>query len=197
MLYKYRSLDNFKFFVDIILKKRLYAANYQELNDPMEGHYLYSNSPTSPNLVDVIKDRKQKLRNVSLSRNGNHPLMWSHYADGHRGVAVGIEVDRSKYLVKSIDYSNNFLNLDHLSELRPYKMVEQILSSKISLWSYEEEERILLRGGATFDYVKVKEVIAGRRMSNQDFGFIRDIINEIDSSIVVRRAYEYSDEVML
>ena len=163
MLYKYKSLDNFKFFVDIILKKRLYAANYQNLNDPMEGYYLYSdepNSPNSPNLVDVIKDKKQKLRIVSLSRNANHLLMWSHYANGHRGVAIGVEVDRTKYLVKRIDYTNNFLKLNDLNGLTPQEMAELILSSKISVWSYEEEERILLRGGSTFVDVEVKEVIA-------------------------------------
>ena len=39
--YKYRSVDNFRNFVDIILNNRLYAASYQDLNDPMEGHYYY------------------------------------------------------------------------------------------------------------------------------------------------------------
>mgnify|MGYP001801434879 FL=1 len=41
LLYKYRSLENFKNFVDIILKNRLYAATYKDLNDPMEGKYYY------------------------------------------------------------------------------------------------------------------------------------------------------------
>lgn len=42
LLYKYRSIENFQFFVDIILNKRLYAARYLDLNDPMEGHYIYA-----------------------------------------------------------------------------------------------------------------------------------------------------------
>lgn len=35
--FKYRPLDNFERFLDIVLKKRLYGALYHELNDPMEG----------------------------------------------------------------------------------------------------------------------------------------------------------------
>ncbi len=46
LLYKYRSLDNFKNFVDIILKNRLYAARYKDLNDPMEGQYYYRHGET-------------------------------------------------------------------------------------------------------------------------------------------------------
>ena len=37
ILYKYRSLDNWKFVLDIFLNKRLYAASFYDMNDPMEG----------------------------------------------------------------------------------------------------------------------------------------------------------------
>lgn len=35
--YKYRSLDNFRNFIDILVNKRLYGAKYDSLNDPFEG----------------------------------------------------------------------------------------------------------------------------------------------------------------
>jgi len=47
VFYKYRSLEginDFKRFVEIILKKQLHAAKYQELNDPMEGIYIQRDS---------------------------------------------------------------------------------------------------------------------------------------------------------
>ncbi len=40
-LYKYIILINYKLFIDIILKQRLYASKYKDLNDPMEGQYYY------------------------------------------------------------------------------------------------------------------------------------------------------------
>lgn len=38
--YKYRSLSNLRFFLDILIYKRLYMASYSELNDPMEGAFV-------------------------------------------------------------------------------------------------------------------------------------------------------------
>ena len=35
--YKYRSLDNFRNFIDILVNKRLYGAKYDSLNDPFGG----------------------------------------------------------------------------------------------------------------------------------------------------------------
>jgi len=37
--YKYRSLSNFKNFVDIIINQKLYAANCSNMNDAMGGVY--------------------------------------------------------------------------------------------------------------------------------------------------------------
>ncbi len=195
MLYKYRTLKNFKNFVDIILKQRLYAANYKDLNDPMEGRYLYSNTPASRRIVKAIRGQKQPIRIVSLSRNDNHMLMWAHYADGHRGVVIGVEVDTSLYRVRKVKYNRNFLRLETFNDLQPYIIAEKVLLNKINVWEYEEEERILVKDGSKFIYVKVREVIAGSSMSNQDYGFLRDLIKMIDSSIKVRRANEYIDKI--
>lgn len=41
-LYKYRSLDNVKRLIEIILDKRIYVPRFKELNDPMEGFYTYT-----------------------------------------------------------------------------------------------------------------------------------------------------------
>lgn len=38
--YKYRSLSNLRYFLDILINKRLYMATYDELNDPMEGAFV-------------------------------------------------------------------------------------------------------------------------------------------------------------
>src|ERR1700733_10826409 len=93
LLYKYRSLTNFKNFVDIILRNRLYASPYKEMNDPMEGQYYYRQGDYDRRTLRTIKENKQNLRLCSLSRNNHNELMWSHYADGQHGVAIGVSVD--------------------------------------------------------------------------------------------------------
>jgi hypothetical protein len=37
VLYKYRSVENWKFLEDIFSNRRLFAATFRSLNDPMEG----------------------------------------------------------------------------------------------------------------------------------------------------------------
>lgn len=195
MLYKYRSLENYKYFVDIIIKERLYAANYKELNDPMEGQYLYSNTPTSNRFSEIITNLKQQIRIVSLSREENHPLMWAHYANGHRGVAIGVEVDENVNFVKKINYTSSFLKLEDFEGLPDIEVARTILSNKINVWSYEQEERILVEDNSFFARVKVCEVIAGRNMSNQDYSLMKELVNRLNPNIAVRRANNYIDEI--
>lgn len=89
--YKYKSLDNFEFLLDLILKERLYAALYHELNDPMEG--VVKIDGTIPKDKERERDDLIKtFRIVCFSRDKDHPLMWSHYADGARGCVIEFQL---------------------------------------------------------------------------------------------------------
>lgn len=184
LLYKYRSLDNFKNFVDILLKNRLYAARYKDLNDPMEGQYYYQSGTLSHSVRNKILQEKGELRICSLSKVYNNELMWSHYTNGQRGVAIGVEIDRNKYSVRPIQYNG-------IASIRQQDFSDQtsmeILSHKLEVWSYEQEERVFIRDKHFID-VKVKTIITGRAMSPQDFGFIRDLINHINPNIEIIKA---------
>ena len=41
ILYKYRSLTDWKFLIDILMNNQLFAAGFESLNDPMEGRYYH------------------------------------------------------------------------------------------------------------------------------------------------------------
>lgn len=186
LLYKYRGIQSFRFFADIILKERLYAAPYFDLNDPMEGRYLYSQSGGEiyKEMAEVLKGLKEKLRICSLSRDKKNELMWSHYAEGHKGVAIGVEVDETKHQVCPIIYDGlhqiSLNNFGHSSAV-------DILSHKLDVWNYEDEVRVF-----TFNkqhvQVSVKEIVFGSRMSTQDKGFITDLVKAINPSIKVSNA---------
>lgn len=186
LLYKYRSIKDFRFFTDIILKKRLYAAPYLDLNDPMEGQYLYSQSGGSidEDMRKLLNGEKEKVRICSLSRDPNNELMWAHYADGHKGVAIGVEVDRSTYQVRQINYDG--LHRVGLHNFHNGSAID-VLSHKLNVWQYEQEERVFVLNKQYVD-VAVKTVICGSRMSNQDKGFITDLIKKLDPSIKIINA---------
>ncbi|MEN6500936.1 MAG: hypothetical protein ABFC55_00945 [Tenuifilaceae bacterium] len=184
LLYKYRSLDNFKNFVDIIMKNRLFAAKYKDLNDPMEGQYYYQRGELSKSVRDKLIEEKGELRICSLSRVNNNELMWSHYTNGQRGVAIGVEIDRSTYSVRPIQYNG-------IASIRQQDFSEQtameILSHKLEVWNYEQEERAFIRDRHFID-VSVKTLITGRAMSSQDFGFIRELVSYINPNIEIIKA---------
>lgn len=177
-LYKYRSIRRFKNFVDIIINQRLYAAPYFDLNDPMEGQYIYPQGTLSSSVIKAIKGEKENIRICSLSRTYENSLMWAHYADGHRGVVIGVNVDNTKYEVHKMEYEGlsyvRNVNIDGSTET-----AKRILCHKNEIWSYEQEERIFVTGKTKFVEVKITEVIIGSRMRQQDKNLVKDLISKI------------------
>lgn len=163
-------MSSFRFLADILLKRRLYASPYFELNDPMEGFYLHAGKERiDPEMERALRGAKKQLRVCSLSKWSDHPLLWAHYADGNKGVAVGVEVDDQAYDVRNIKYVN-----------RPPKVgrhnynddsAKSILSTKLEAWSYEQEVRVFVND-APFVAVVLKEVSLGSRLSKSDQEFI-------------------------
>lgn len=186
MLYKYRGIRDFRFFTDIILKSRLYAAPYFDLNDPMEGKYLYSQGGGSldEDMRRLLKGEKEKLRICALSRDPNNELMWSHYSEGHRGVVVGVEIDPREYEVRPIKYDG--LHRVGLNNFHNGAAID-VLSHKLDVWQYEAEERVFTRGKQFVD-VTVCRLICGSRMSTQDIGFITELVEKINLDIEVINA---------
>lgn len=187
ILYKYRGVQNFRFFIDIIMKNRLYAAKYVDLNDPMEGQYYYNKGELDKSMLRKISSDKGDLRLCSLSRKKDNELMWSHYAEGHRGVAIGLTVDNNKYDVRPIQYTGiHYLNGRQIEQDTP----REILSHKLNVWSYEEEERVFVTDKFYVD-VEVKELITGRAMSNQDYSFIKEVVEKVNPSIRIIKAQSF------
>jgi hypothetical protein len=184
VLFKYRGIQNFRFFIDIVLKNRIYASKYVDLNDPMEGQYYYNKGDLDKSILRKIASEKGDLRLCSLSRKNNNELMWSHYAEGHRGVAIGVMIDNSQYDVRPIQYTGPaYLSNGQIQHDTP----REILSHKLNVWSYEEEERVFVADKLYID-VTVVEVITGRAMSNQDFSFVREIVEKVNPTIQILKA---------
>lgn len=175
MLYKYRSIQNFKLFADIILNQRLFVASYFDMNDPMEGHYRYTTGELTNEIIDAIKGEKEKLKICSLSRVHDNGLMWAHYADGHKGVAIGVEVDQTNCEVRPVNYDGlSIVNNNHGNSHQ--ETAKRILSHKLDFWRYEQEERIFVTDNTNFASVSVKEIYLGCRMSNQDKSIVRKLV---------------------
>ncbi len=191
MLYKYRDLDNFRFFVDIILNNRFYAAPYTDLNDPMEGYYRYTTGDLSDEVLKSIKGEKKKLGICSLSRNSKIELMWSHYCDGHKGIVIGVEI-HDNYDIQPINY-DGLPHIQNQNNLNYEETARAILTNKHQIWTYEEETRVFVEG-AKYINVEVKEVILGEKMDSRTKGFIRSLVEKINPNIEIINASIYNLE---
>lgn len=189
-LYKYRSLQDLKRFLDIIVNKRLYGARYLSLNDPMEGQFEFdlNDSFTQPALQQLFDERAKTII-CSLSKKcnskgiPNNGILWSMYADEHKGCCIEVEVDDPDWIKRDVFYSSLPPIVDN-----PNIQVVDILSIKFNQWAYEDEVRYINTDPKTpYLNVKIKAVYLGIRMSKEDVEFYTSLIHSIDKEIEVRQ----------
>lgn len=129
-------------------------------------------------------------------------LMWSHYADKHRGIVIEIE---SSEMISDLSLDAGTLEVVYRSSpptLPPMPwsdgdwltVIPEVLRTKALFWSYEEEVRIQLplvpefqldeNGGMEFQPRAVKSVIIGCRAEPDFEGRICDTLKHSDYSHV-------------
>lgn len=178
--YKYRSLQNLKRFIDIILNERLYASRYNELNDPMEGVYL--TNPSNGNIIRLLREEKYKTRICSLSKDYKHTLLWSHYADSHTGCCIEVSAVNENELPTTVRY------IEHIPVVNEMKEGEELLSHKSTVWEYEKEVRYFRK--TSYLNIKIYRIIFGLKVSKDDYRFYEKLIHAINPMIEVCRINE-------
>ncbi|RQM69743.1 DUF2971 domain-containing protein [Aeromonas hydrophila] len=158
----------------------------------------------------MINDLKKRVRSgeffsiflervgvLSLSCQYDNALMWSHYADYHRGFVVGF-----KY-INPDDLEENAKDMQ-VGNLIPYKVTYSkdkpthvlssddfdmsVLLTKDDIWSYEEEERAFTwkekPGIHPYDRAKrLHCVIAGAKISKDDLALLRNAVQQASKEL--------------
>jgi hypothetical protein len=167
LVHKFLSLE---YAIDDLVKHRLKIAEYHDMNDPFELRGAWASNPLYQQIMlDVIK----KGGVLCFSKVDSDPILWSHYAEKHRGCCIGFEVDPSVNLEPTIPVDVpravplNMLRLEAffrdadrsgrspISESDPEflkltgsreldEITKAVLFSKYSGWNYEQEVRLLI-----------------------------------------------------
>ena len=190
-LYKYKSLEHFEYFMDLLIKKRLYGATFKELNDPMEGYFISENFSESEWVT--MMEAKKKVRICSLSKTYDNALMWAHYAKEHKGCCIELEVPDSTWKCMDVQYHTTMPKLS--SGINSDKAIETIFGVKSDFWNYEQEVRYIkvvqnTKEGKPFKAnlpVHIKRILLGIRVSNEDRERIERIVKAIDGNVVVEK----------
>ncbi len=131
-----------------LVKRRLKISQWNDLNDPFE---LLSEELSTPEYRKAFRKFKEEVTEkfgvLCFSRAWANPVLWSHYADRHKGMCLGFEV--AKRLLKPVTYTGTRLQLRLENKLKKGALDGrtrvQILSTKFEDWKYEDEVRIFLK----------------------------------------------------
>jgi hypothetical protein len=171
-------LDNFQHVLDIIVNQRIYAATFDTMNDPMEG--LYTSDKDIPReSIEALQQHQKSLKFSSLSKYSNNPLMWAHYGNGCRGVAIEVEFKGTED-IREVVYGT----LSHLLASKPttIERAKDVLKFKADFWRYEDEVRVFANKG-DFVSVKIKKIIFGERVDGIQKDLLRKIAGAVDPNI--------------
>nr|WP_092231192.1 DUF2971 domain-containing protein [Bradyrhizobium sp. Gha] len=94
-----------------IERGRLKVARFSECNDPFELLALNFNASQSRKAGRYFKSKVDNTKGfVSFSENWIDPVMWSHYADRHKGICLGFTLPRSA--IQRIEYNDSRLRAE-------------------------------------------------------------------------------------
>ena len=86
--------------------------------------------------------KEQIARNYGVlcfSKSWDNPVLWSHYADRHRGIALGFDIDSD--IVKEVTYAEKRPPFREADE----PTLHTLLYTKHCDWQYENEVRVYAR----------------------------------------------------
>lgn len=131
---------NQKYGLRAIKDRRLKIARINELNDPFEFlGWNIQNRATRARMQKWKLERNNEIGILCFSSKWTNPLLWGHYADKHRGVAIGFDVPDIDML-KPVRYCRKRLTPPADFNLASAE-VDSLLIAKFSAWRYESEYR--------------------------------------------------------
>ena len=178
----YKKARKLKMFDDCYARYIEHIDSNHRLIDHVIESSLSNQDSYHNEIAELVNELSKTAGIVCFSATNDHILMWSHYADQHKGVVIGFD---SKLLSDDwipVDYSKEryFLNIERRKD-RDERI--KMIARKSDLWAYEEEYRfvVLLQkcknknrddddAFFTFEYRSeaIKEVIFGCRMSRNN-----------------------------
>lgn len=140
---------------------------------------------------DFVKGLVSKLGVLSLSRIPTNILMWSHYADHHKGFVVELRIPMDaplRHLYRVVPQQVEYLATRPIFALGTSCDIDGYFLTKSLDWEYEQEERVLstAEGPGIHSYSRehfLSAVIAGAKMQQTELQILRAAIVKASKDI--------------
>lgn len=137
-----------KYAFQVLRNMEIKVSRFDDLNDPFELYGVELSNPAHRRSFKAFKRwASQRFGLLCFSCRWRNPLLWSHYGDRHRGVALEFQLDDD--VVAEVEYSTYRLRLDIKRKLASGGFSEedayQMAITKSKHWKYEEEVRVFVK----------------------------------------------------
>jgi hypothetical protein len=134
-------------YLEVMMKNRHPELDYEVrsafVRQLMNSGWLDDPGPKQK-IVNDVQEAVNKIGVICLSEVCDDILMWSHYADCHRGFCLQFNIKTTHYpfgeLLFKVEYASSYPKIDILSD-REYQ-TKNVLLTKSDSWKYEKEWRI-------------------------------------------------------
>jgi hypothetical protein len=202
--------------LSILINGSLFMAPPDKLNDPFEGEFILNGLNEMPNelylknhnfpldidfddLKSRLKDRLKKHIHedfgvTCFSKKKDNLLMWSHYADAHKGICIVFDAEKlvksinSNYIeakLEPITYSKKFpvIDIKPSDTSNVYIRRENAFLFKLNQWKYENEVRLHYKipenfktRNIVFDYNAIVGIIEGEKFTKEHKTLLANIL---------------------
>ena len=180
-IYKYRSMKKNREWIQKILKDKVFwFSKWNKLNDPMEGFFRYYPDKHKPAALQEIVAGKDNLGICSFSTNPCDVVLWSYYANNHKGICIEVDADLdrdSEVTLEPVTYEPQipWLRKHDGTDLT----AKEILSMKLNPWKREVELRAFCEGsGRKLKVGEITRVILGVNIKKGDREFVETLIGK-------------------
>lgn len=152
--------------------------------------------------LDTFRKGIEELGILSLANSNENLLMWSHYAEDHKGMCL--EFQRRPDSALGDSESCNPVNyIDNHPTLKTKSLVDKIdalaskrriLYSKSKHWMYEQEWRHIVEDGNKLHTwpAPLKAIFFGCKVDESDIILVKNVI--ADHSVLYFKGHQYSDK---
>ncbi|MEO6851838.1 MAG: DUF2971 domain-containing protein [Mucilaginibacter sp.] len=160
----------------------------------------FSKLGDSSQYQSALKQKKKDFKVSCSSEIADDVLMWSHYADKHKGICVGFDLNLicPDYVLYPVNYINEVQKIDGMANT-PYVFYYWV-TFKAHRWSYEREIRAVSKNGKSIiEYPKqaVREVIFGCNVKSSEVDATRRALKKMRYKGVMLSQMSLDNKAML